>query len=87
MGSKILRPDILPLLFVVILCLSVSLLILLFDPPSSCRQEVLLCGFYNTSLNGSTDFNPGCVRVCNDSDNISLMLFGYGSGSNTFIRK
>jgi hypothetical protein len=32
-------------------------------------------------------FTPGCVRICNDSADMSIWLSGYVSGSDTFIKK
>lgn len=86
MASKLLRPDILPLFLVLLLCVSAAALLLYFEPPRTCEREVLLCGFYNTTPSGAPIFHPGCVKVCNDSDN-SIWLNGYVSGSKTFMRK
>jgi hypothetical protein len=87
MGSRLLRPDILPYFLVLIICLSAAVLVLWFDPPRTCRMEVLLCHYYNVTPEGVMFFTPGCVRICNDSADMSIWLSGYVSGSDTFIKK
>jgi hypothetical protein len=86
MGSRLLRPDILPYFLVLLLCLSAAVAVLWFDPPRTCRMEVLLCHYYNVTPEGVMFFTPGCVRICNDSINTSIMLRGYVSGSKTLMK-
>lgn len=87
MGSRLLSPSILPYFLLLVLCLSAAVLLLYFEPPRTCEREVLLCHYYNTTPEGGIVFNQGCVRVCNDSANISIWLSGYVSGSKTLIKK
>jgi hypothetical protein len=78
-------PEIRGLLLILLVCVIVLVFALTDNSQAPClkgERSILLCDYYNASIDGKTEFHKGCTTICNMSD-VEAQSYLSGSTSRT----